>query len=446
MKSKFNKQRMNKRASVIYAPLLGLMLLIVLSILFANIIKEHEKFEADPMGEKQFSLLKTHATAIHAIDYLEMVSPYVFQLARDEVANSGGLKYHSCGTYRGSPVLDVENEDCFPLGETLDEAFTDAFNNNMNDYLFNYKPIYLPRDNFEVEVIANDVKVTPIKPLNFQIISTSSTVLFEPVEGDWIDRPREYATTVSPGLRLVGSSGSMTVDSHDIAELDALIVNVMNSGGSYTAVELVETLGFTYYPGSVNTVVSRYKDRIIYYANLYGVPAEDMVGLISQESGGDPEIGSSTGCWGLGQFCGPTAYDYGLCDEIVMVSNKKEYCVYQDDRNDPEKSMDAIARYLKVLLARYSEYKYQNYFAHADYNAGAGVVLDVIEEAKLEYSTDDPTWLEVASMVGSEDIIEHYSWVTDDNEKDLIYSVEKALEVKKHAPRVMAYKQVYEGD
>ena len=157
MKSKFNKQRMNKRASVIYAPLLGLMLLIVLSILFANIIKEHEKFEADPMGEKQFSLLKTHATAIHAIDYLEMVSPYVFQLARDEVANSGGLKYHSCGTYRGSPVLDVENEDCFPLGETLDEAFTDAFNNNMNDYLFNYKPVYLPRDNFEVEVIATDV-------------------------------------------------------------------------------------------------------------------------------------------------------------------------------------------------------------------------------------------------------------------------------------------------
>ncbi len=437
-RSNFSRNGMNKKASVVYAPLLGLILLIVLSILFANIIKEHEKFETDTMGEKQFSLLKTHATAIHAIDYLEMVSPYVFELARDEVAASGGLKYHSCGTYRGSPVLDVENDDCFPLGETLDEAFTEAFNNNMNDYLFNYKPIYLPRDNFEVEVIANDVKVTPIKPLNFQIISTSSTVLFEPVEGDWTDRPREYSTTVS-------SSGSMTVDSHDLAELDSTIMAVMSSGGSYTAVELVETLGYVYYPSSVKIVVDKYEGRIIYYADKYGVPAEDMVGLITQESGGDPEIGSSTGCWGLGQFCGPTANEYGLCDKVPDSSGGYDYCVYQDDRNDPEKSMDAIARYLKVLLARYSKYDYQHYFAHADYNAGPGIVLDAIEEAKLEYGTDNPTWLQFASMVGPEEVIEHYSWVTDDNEKDLIYSVEKALEVKKHGPRVMAYKQIYEG-
>ena len=445
MKSKsYCRKRMNKKASVIYAPLLGLMLLIVLSILFANIIGEHKKFETDPMGEKQFSLLKTHATAIHAIDYLEMVSPYVFELARDEVAASGGLKYHSCGTYRGSPILDVENEDCFPLGETLDEAFTEAFNNNMNDYLFNYKPVYLPRDNFEVEVIADDVKVTPVKPLNFQIISTSSTVLFEPVEGDWTDRPREYATTVSPGLTILGSSGSMAVDSQDIAELDTAIGQVMSSGASYTAVELVEALGITYYPGTVSTVDSIYKKRIIYYANLYGVPEEDMVALISQESGGDPEIGSSTGCWGLGQFCGPTAYGYDLCDKIPDPSGGYDYCVHQDDRNDPEKSMDAIARYLRDLFASYSKYEYGTYFVHADYNAGPGVVLDVIDEAKIEYGTDDPTWLQFASMVDPEDFIENYPWLKQRREKDLIYAAEKTLEVKKHAPRVMAYRQIYE--
>ena len=237
----------------------------------------------------------------------------------------------------------------------------------------------------------------------------------------------------------------LTIDEINVSELDSTIMAVMSSGGSYTAVELVETLGYVYYPSSVKIVVDKYEGRIIYYADKYGVPAEDMVGLITQESGGDPEIGSSTGCWGLGQFCGPTANEYGLCDKVPDSSGGYDYCVYQDDRNDPEKSMDAIARYLKVLLARYSKYDYQHYFAHADYNAGPGIVLDAIEEAKLEYGTDNPTWLQFASMVGPEEVIEHYSWVTDDNEKDLIYSVEKALEVKKHGPRVMAYKQIYEG-
>jgi hypothetical protein len=117
----------------------------------------------------------------------------------------------------------------------------------------------------------------------------------------------------------------------------------------------------------------RFEDIIIEMANKYDVPAEIIFGKIMRESGGDPlRLNSVDGGFGLGQFQPGTGEDYGLenyCNSSKTGADKKcarktqellNQCNYdlgcvakQDDRANPRKSIEAIAKYLTKLAKKY---------------------------------------------------------------------------------------------
>lgn len=127
---------------------------------------------------------------------------------------------------------------------------------------------------------------------------------------------------------------------------------------------------------SNNDMVKAYKDIIVQYGPLvkevsqkYGIAEEWFYGIIFVESKGDTlAYNESSGSAGLVQFLAPSGEDMGL----------KVYPEYNeaDERFDPEKCLNASARFLKTneeILGGIEEAVWSN-------NAGAGNVMKAWEE------------------------------------------------------------------
>lgn len=115
-----------------------------------------------------------------------------------------------------------------------------------------------------------------------------------------------------------------------------------------------------------------YKTLVDKYSSLYGIDPNLLFAVIQQESNFNPQAVSSTGCEGIVQFCAATAYDYGLCSDKACAGTV-------DNRFDPEQSISAGAKYLSVLIKRYSQYQDSEQLALAAYNGGMGVVDKAIQ-------------------------------------------------------------------
>ncbi len=181
-------------------------------------------------------------------------------------------------------------------------------------------------------------------------------------------------------------------------------------------------------PDCLATVINKYGSWIEQYANQYAVPAGMIAATISWESacGAYEKKAGYGGCVGLGQFCSLTAYDYGLCD--------MKDCSGIDNRVDAEKSIEAIAHYLDNLMNQYSRYSLAERFSYASYNAGSGVVLPVIAQAKSTYNTDDPTWEQFISELDASDI-SYFSGQA---------AIDKVEEIKKHNTQIYGYRVLYD--
>ncbi len=105
---------------------------------------------------------------------------------------------------------------------------------------------------------------------------------------------------------------------------------------------------------SLGTGDSAYSDLIQAAAGKYGIDADVLKGLIKQESGFNPNAGSSAGAQGLTQLMPATAASLGVTDV-----------------HDPAQSIDAGAHYLRMQLDRFGG-DYTK--ALAAYNAGPGAV------------------------------------------------------------------------
>jgi len=154
----------------------------------------------------------------------------------------------------------------------------------------------------------------------------------------------------------------------------------------------------------IDKIYSDYRDLARRFGTQYNVEPGLILGLITQESSGDPEAVSNMQAVGLGQFIYSTAKkDYGH----IFTNLKQVCCVIQngvcvrklctpadDDRMIAEKSIQATAEYLSKLLDKYKPYGDNYvYFALSEYNGG-GRVKDALEDAKAA-GLKNPTWQEL---------------------------------------------------
>ena len=170
-------------------------------------------------------------------------------------------------------------------------------------------------------------------------------------------------------------------------------------------------------------------------SSAFSVQDSVITAVIAQESAGNPNLVSRTGCKGLMQFCAATAYEYGLCDCVGSDCGKrgsdKKYCVYKDDRHDSIKSIEAGSLYLSRLLNQFKDHAHGEEFAIASYNGGS----EVIKKAIRKTGKDDPSWQEVSQQL-TPDLITYFS---DYNEKR-----NKLVEIKDYVRKVEGYKTKYE--
>jgi membrane-bound lytic murein transglycosylase D len=107
----------------------------------------------------------------------------------------------------------------------------------------------------------------------------------------------------------------------------------------------------------------RYREMISQTLKQEGVP-QDLIYLAMAESGFQPLAVSRASARGMWQFMSGSGTIYGL-----------ERSWWVDDRQDPQKSTRAAARYLKQLYAQLGDW----YLAMAAYNSGAGTVQHAVE-------------------------------------------------------------------
>lgn len=154
-----------------------------------------------------------------------------------------------------------------------------------------------------------------------------------------------------------------------------------------------------------------------------------VIGLIAQESRGNPNAVSSTGCKGLMQFCASTAYAYGLCD------NKK--CSGTDYREDPTKIINAGVKLINDNQNTYKKYTDKIAFGLAAYNGGAAVITDAIAAT----GKTDPSWSEVSFAITADIIEKYYSkeiWPTTESRN------KRAKQIIEYPNNVLSYMHAYE--
>ena len=113
----------------------------------------------------------------------------------------------------------------------------------------------------------------------------------------------------------------------------------------------------------------RYRDLFEKTLERQGLP-KDLLYVAMVESGFDTGARSRVGAGGIWQFMPGAARAYGL-----------EVSYWVDARRDPERAVDAAARYLKDLYVRFGSWQ----LVFAAYNAGYGAVLRSI----TTYNTND---------------------------------------------------------
>ncbi len=564
--NKLNKIWRSKKALNILMPGLLILLIISLTWLFIIFNQKGGNFPRK-LGEKEFSIIKTAALAESSLDYIELSAKYAVDLAyQDFIKNSGSYVASECGSYRGSPILFSNSEDCLQDTSKIEESFLEYFNLYMNQYLQNFDKLYIPRNSFDLQISQNKITAESTTPITIPIISVTSAKLildgnspsvFELLESVDDESPlaklkyscqpvtedifsgMKYSEFVEKAKEVYGSSeqsiesqavitgfmgkrvqihekivplvscieyeisncaeaqnyefysvggfywrnarGSTMLSPHAfgiaidinpyenpmclgydpkgycggqvklVTDIPQCVVNAFKRYGfdwggdwssskdamhfefrgdpetvKYTIIDKTYDKTSEYFvpPASAgwNIVIKAIDDnfgaiideKILQYGHT-GIKKSYVVGVMAQESSGNPDAVSPTGCKGLMQFCGSAAKDYNL-----------------DDPFDPEEAIRAGVQYLSDLMKYFKDKGYSDYheFALASYNGGSGVIMNAISAT----GESDPSWQTVSEHI-TPDLITYF--------KTTQQKQQKVEEITKYVPGVHSKERHY---
>ena len=169
-------------------PLVIVIALIILISLYLALYEKDAAFRDNPIGKRQFNLLKVYLKAESILFYIEQSAKYALQQAIYDLAQSGGISEiefsdaeifagYSCGRYNDNYVWYELSKDqdgkyldysCFDE-KSLDTHLIYYLNKNLNEYL-QVHPSNILLNNYNYEVRGNlEIIGKAIEPLKLDI-------------------------------------------------------------------------------------------------------------------------------------------------------------------------------------------------------------------------------------------------------------------------------------
>jgi soluble lytic murein transglycosylase-like protein len=388
----------SKKAAIIPVWVPGLVF-ISLIVLTTSVIYLNDKLtNLTAIGEAQQQVFEAAIAAENTLIYIDSAASISARQAIIDTAFDGGYMEDKCGeSYFGFKMWTTKGDECYPEIKDTKDAFIYTTNNNLNGYLVKYEELDLLVD-YKYSIVQPQITIvgSPIKNLQIETKPTTPVPTTPPV----------VTPTTTAYKKLILREYTPSKTSRD----------------------------------ALQKIYDNYGTLISEASVKYGVSEDLLAGGIMQESTGNPNAVSPTGCKGIAQFCAPTAYEYGLCDCKLSDGSDcpkrggrgKRYCAERDDRTNVAMSIDAEARYYQYLLGKnvFGKYTDQKKFAVAAYNVGLGVILNAIKKT----GKDNPSWEEVSAQL-TPDLITYFKILAD--------KTNKVVEVNNYVVRVTGYETVY---
>lgn len=387
-----------------FAPLLVIVALVILSTAFIMLYLSSTKLEGK-VGLTPLKIMLAEQETDKALTFIDESAKEAATQAVYDIGQNGGFDTRSiCGYYGGFVLWKQDDSNCFP--EVLGE-FIGTYSRDLDIYFYSYPWIVIPRENYVMSMFpeADTIRIIgdDLSPIYYS---------FGGYEFDLEENTAKMSAGHSYTPYIVPKSAKeklAAVETNFIQKINEEIGATISSPAPYS-----------------DPAVPRTDQRDRYDIK----PSPELVmGIIMQESGGNPSARSPTGCMGLMQFCSAAAIQYGLCD--------RNGCRIRDDRTNAELAIAAGVRMISDLMDRFSEYELcREELAVASYNGGSGVIQKAVKRAMAVYDVDEEhlTWKQVEASI-TPDMITYF--------KKPGQKRQKVDEIQKYVIRVEGYKKKF---
>lgn len=378
-----------KKGDVFFTLLLCSIVLAFIIVVYIYASDQAEKYKDMRIGQSQLQIFKTYEKGENILFFLDDASKLSIQNATMTLAENAGLSEDDVDNLIGAPLWYYNGEDLRP-----------------RDYKDNFI------DTYDDELATQLLYVNYFTNVNFNIVLKQSSPIY-----------------------LVGigeSSIRLPLDNNMISQSYENIDYVVPQGAQAQA-QLVKS---TYYDKITNAIATLKVD----------VPPELVMAYIMQESKGDPNAVSPTGCIGLMQICKGSQYP-DIIKTITLCACSGNSCkldgsrschVSNDDRFNVDKNIESGVWLISQKMASFQKYKDKIKFTMAAYNGGQGVVLDAIKKT----GQSDPSWNEVSTMITPDLIFKNmpntFPTLNEQNQK--------VTEIRNYVPKVYAYYNLFISD
>ncbi len=387
LQKKEYKLNKNKKAQYFMVTLF-IIVIISLTALYFVFLNKYNSYQLK-MGQRQVTLIAAEQNAEKSLLYLDCSAWLSGQQAYYDALRANGRKE----SFLGYSIWNHENKDNYPTENSIKEEFIVNMKKNLRGYA---SELNIPFE-YDISVIKN-----------------------------------------KNALEVTGKASSRISS--------VLGLNKKKKKEPITLTPIPEYSYPESYAKKAKEIYKNYGNFIEKYSGGE-ISQGFLVAVIAAESNGNKNAVSPTGCAGLTQFCYNTAKEYkNIFKRLTMCKcsgptykNNCKCSPENDDRFDPEKSIEASALYYKKLISRFDgPAKYE--CSIASYNIGTGPVISVIKRLD-SVGKHMPLWEEIANEIKREDLKKYRpysSW--SDSEID-----KKINEVKSYVKRVMQYKKAFES-